>query len=417
MPNPLSIKRINKLCLIAILVFFIFQLSGIFFAKFNFEIFTEEYNKFLKNEFLSDDKLYALAGWLYVHGHSPDEINFEHPPLAKYLIGLSEIAFGNHALSSLIFGVLTLVVVFLLSRALIKRPLLALMPVLALSLDKLFVGFSSSSMLDVYLTFFSSLSMLLFVKGLKNKRLMPLFYATAGLAAACKWIGVFVPLSALVYYAWRRDKWNLKFFPIGLALALASYSLTYLVFFAAGHGLQDFVSLQLRMYRFQCFMRFGRGTPPPLWLLLHFLTGVEGPAEHAIVEVAGTPGNLTVRTLSVEYGLSLIKAFNPLTWPLSFSASILSLYYAKLKGDKVFPIIPLSFFSLLALTSFGQVFIWYILPALPFAFISLTYFVEGVYAGAKNRRVAAFLILAYAIALSIWSLMVQLPSFIHFPIE
>jgi 4-amino-4-deoxy-L-arabinose transferase-like glycosyltransferase len=40
-----------------------------------------------------DEPLYASAGWQYVHGNVSH--NLVHPPLAKYLIGLSELTFGH----------------------------------------------------------------------------------------------------------------------------------------------------------------------------------------------------------------------------------------------------------------------------------------------------------------------------------
>jgi hypothetical protein len=414
----LSFEWLEKLSLAAILASFVFNLRSVFTVRFTPEAMGKEYESFLHGgSFFSDDKLYAWAGWLYIHGHLPNEVNFEHPPLAKYFIGLSEVVFGNHVLLSLVFSILTLIIVFFLSRFFIKNPLFALFPVFMLSLDKLFVSFSSSSMLDVYLLFFSSLSAFIFVKALRDRRFTPLFYVAVGLAIACKWIGIFILLSMLAYCLLRRDKWNLKFLPFGIALSLVTYAFTYIAFFLAGQGLQDFVSLQLKMYRFQHFMRFERGTPPPFWILLHFLTGIEGPAEFATVEIIEEAGKVTVRTLSVKYGLSLIKAFNPLTWPASFSSSIMSLYYARKKGDAVFLIVPIAFFSLLALISFGQVFVWYILPGLPFAFISLAYFIESIYKESKNKKAVALFILAYTIALSIWSIAVQLPSFLPFPIK
>ena len=42
-----------------------------------------------------DEKLYANVGWEYVHGRVTR--NLEHPPLAKYLIGAFELAFGHSA--------------------------------------------------------------------------------------------------------------------------------------------------------------------------------------------------------------------------------------------------------------------------------------------------------------------------------
>src|SRR5476651_258491 len=43
----------------------------------------------------SDETVYAYASQDYLHGNDPTQINFEHPPLGKYLFSLSEVIFHN----------------------------------------------------------------------------------------------------------------------------------------------------------------------------------------------------------------------------------------------------------------------------------------------------------------------------------
>jgi dolichyl-phosphate-mannose--protein O-mannosyl transferase len=402
---------LEKLFLITIIFIFIFNLRHAVTVRFLPEVISKEYKGFLQNKsFFSDDKLYAWAGWLYINGYSLNEINFEHPPLAKYLIGFSELIFKNHVLFSLIFGLSTLIVTFLLSREFINSPLLALIPVLILSFDKLFSFFSSISMLDIYVSFFSLLSLLLFIKAFDDKKFFILAYIVFGLALACKWTAIFIFPAILIYCLLRKNVKGFLSSFLGFALSLSIYCLTYLSFFIK-HSFQEFISLQIQMYNFQRFMRFERGFPPPFWILLNFLTGVEGPVEHAVVEVINNEsGSFIIKTLSVKHGLSLIKAFNPFTWPLSFSSSIMAFYYASKRKNEKFQLIPIAFLSLIGLTSYGQVFIWYLLPALPLGFISLGYFIENAYKDAKNKKLAACLIIVYTIAFSIWFFAVSLPS-------
>lgn len=44
---------------------------------------------------MHDDRLYAYAALEYVRGTDPSELNFEHPPLGKYLLGWSYLATGR----------------------------------------------------------------------------------------------------------------------------------------------------------------------------------------------------------------------------------------------------------------------------------------------------------------------------------
>ncbi|MEJ2577475.1 MAG: glycosyltransferase family 39 protein [Kineosporiaceae bacterium] len=56
-----------------------------------------------------DESLYAAMGWAYVHGDLT--ANLEHPPFAKYLIGLSQVAFGQDAIGARVVPALAGVVI------------------------------------------------------------------------------------------------------------------------------------------------------------------------------------------------------------------------------------------------------------------------------------------------------------------
>jgi predicted membrane-bound dolichyl-phosphate-mannose-protein mannosyltransferase len=80
-------------------------------------------------DFVSDAELYAISGWEYIHGLSPNIINPEHPPLAKYFIGLSEIIFTNPSTMSFIFSILTIIIVYLISREILGDSLMTLLKI------------------------------------------------------------------------------------------------------------------------------------------------------------------------------------------------------------------------------------------------------------------------------------------------
>jgi len=138
--------KLEWIILILIIVFFVYRCNDVFYVQFEPKTILEEYSVSIHTgTIFSDDKLYALASWRYITGTTPDVINFEHPPLAKYLIGLSELAFMNQALLSLIFSVFTLMLVFLISKKILHIFPFTLLPILILSMDKLYIQFSSFS--------------------------------------------------------------------------------------------------------------------------------------------------------------------------------------------------------------------------------------------------------------------------------
>jgi hypothetical protein len=200
-------------------------------------------------------------------------------------------------------------------------------------------------------------------------------------------------------------------YPIGMVVAVLTYSATYAVFFYAGNSILDFIYLQLRILGFHQGMRIGMGAPPPFWILLNFLLGIEGPSEITVIHFDTVTKIFSFSP--VEKGLSLITTFNPLTWPLSFSATILALYYLFRENKKMIAI-PLVFISLLIATSTGKPFIWYLLPGLPFAFISLIYITERIYFNSEKKNYSKLILTGYIIAVIVWSLFVQLPSYIVF---
>jgi predicted membrane-bound dolichyl-phosphate-mannose-protein mannosyltransferase len=394
-----------------IIILFLYRCNSVFYIQFDPKIILEEYDISIhKGTVFSDDKLYALAGWHYITGATPDTINFEHPPLAKYLIGLSELIFMNQALLSLIISIFTLFLVFLISKKILHIFPFTLLPMLILSMDKLYIQFSSFSMLDIYATFFAAFTIFFLILN-KGKWTFLFLYITVGLALSCKWITFFLIIIIPIYYLLNRNWENLKLYPLGLVIAFLTYSSTYVVFFLVGNSIIDFMYLQLRMLGFHQGMRIGMGAPPPFWILLNFLLGIEGPSEITVIHFDTVTKIFTFAT--PEKGISLITTYNPLTWPLSFSAVIIALYYLFKENKKMF-VIPLVFASLLIATSTGKPFVWYLLSGLPFAFISLVYVIERIYMNSEKKVTAKLIITGYILSIIIWSLFVNLPSYIVF---
>jgi len=107
-----------------------------------------------KRLFLSDGEIYLATGILYLKGYDPSELNFEHPPLIKYLFGLSILFLKNPLITQLIFGVGILILVYLLSFRIYKNQLISLLSSLLVLIDPLFLDLSSQPLLDLGQTFF-----------------------------------------------------------------------------------------------------------------------------------------------------------------------------------------------------------------------------------------------------------------------
>ena len=188
---------------------------------------------------------YVPAGIAYVSGSLPDSVNPEHPPLAKYIIGLFAVYMHDARAASLIFGLLTAAIVFLLVKKLTTTIWAPIGSVWLLTFDPVNIGLSIYPMLDIFMIFFAMLSVYLLVSTKK-----PAQYAfvgvTVGLALACKWSAMFFAIPEVIYLVGLRRITQALGLVGGAALG---YVLPY-VPLILGRGIPQFVGLQLWMGRF-----------------------------------------------------------------------------------------------------------------------------------------------------------------------
>ena len=71
------------------------------------------------NYWISDSDLYVYAGYAYWLGEDPTTINFEHPPVAKYLYGAFFHILGNPYWGSVFIYLLVLILINLITKELL----------------------------------------------------------------------------------------------------------------------------------------------------------------------------------------------------------------------------------------------------------------------------------------------------------
>jgi dolichyl-phosphate-mannose--protein O-mannosyl transferase len=161
------------------------------------------------DKFVFDEVHYVPAARQML-GAVPQEpmLNPMHPPLAKQIIALSILTFGDNAWAwrfpATVFGALSLVAIYLCGLALFSahRPAVAA-SLIALFNQMLFVQ-ARIAMLDIFALGFSLLGIAAFMHG--YRRAHPhVYFGLAGLAfglsAACKWSGLFPLAAAIVIIA------------------------------------------------------------------------------------------------------------------------------------------------------------------------------------------------------------------------
>lgn len=255
-----------------------------------FAYLTRIYQLYIPTNYMFDEVYHAVTAKLIAHNDprafewwnpppEPDTaVDWLHPPLAKYTQALSMLAFGENSFgwrfSSVIFGVLAILMVYHLARELFKDDRVALLAAGLASLDGLLLVQSRIAMNDIHLTFFTVLSLYVYLKwrNTLNKKFLFLTGLCLGLTAATKWSGAYVLAAVFgleilrllgVYaknkwklltkkYSWQmllRDigQWLVAFIIIPPIIYLLSYSMMFL----QGKGWHHFVELHRQIWYYQ----------------------------------------------------------------------------------------------------------------------------------------------------------------------
>ncbi len=135
-------------------------------------------------------------------------MNFEHPPLVKYLIGLTMILIGDYPpfwrIPSIIAGCSILLLIFLTMRRILGRVAGSVMGLVAMILTVFDITFRSMSMvalLDIFVALFTYLT---YYFTLKND--LKWSSISLGLGFISKWTGAFAGLPAIIAWFRRRVK-------------------------------------------------------------------------------------------------------------------------------------------------------------------------------------------------------------------
>jgi predicted membrane-bound dolichyl-phosphate-mannose-protein mannosyltransferase len=148
----------------------------------------------------------SLPGIIFIQSGYPypdvsnieNYMNYEHPPLFKYMIGASMMVFGDKPLSwripSLVMGIGSIILVFFIVLQLVKimsNPIVEVLAVIialvAPLFDAIMVNMTSVAMLDIGLAFFSILSLYF---ALNNRYVLSAIMI--GLATSIKLSGIFL---------------------------------------------------------------------------------------------------------------------------------------------------------------------------------------------------------------------------------
>lgn len=224
------------------------------------EYFDEVYHAFTARLMLHGDP----KAWEWWNPH-PQGFAYEwsHPPLAKLGMQAGMRIFGENAFGwrfpAALLGTLSVLLVYLLTKEVFDDEIASLFSAFVFSLDGLFLVSSRIGMNDVYVLFFSLLSVYLFIK---EKHL---FSALAlGLAFSSKWSALWVlPVIFSSFFVFRK-KLKQSYFWF-LVLPPLVYVASYTQMFLTGHSFDIFWGVQKQMWWYHTGLKATHPYTSPWW--------------------------------------------------------------------------------------------------------------------------------------------------------
>lgn len=251
-------KRLHILLLIltvASLLFHTWQHRERYLRPYDYEYFGKLYSEsqYVKGELsqggIGDDGLYAFAGYYYIKGGDISQVSFESPPLAKYLIGLSIVLFGNELIINIFYAIWLLIVVYFLAFSLSQNPLISALATFIVGIDRLITGHFIISLLDLPMTVLFLSGVYLYVLAAQSTRPRWLFFLSS-LSFALSFVTRFFPILPVLLVVLslgllkKGKDYYLPFIVYNIFLLPVIYLLSHFVYFYYHPSLIDFLRYQ-----------------------------------------------------------------------------------------------------------------------------------------------------------------------------
>jgi len=317
-------------------------------------------------KWVGDEIVFSYAGGALIKGTNPVLVIPDAPPLGKYLIGISILLFDNPHIIIGISGIASLVLLYMLSKQVLKDKFIALFPTLLYSSEPLFKNqFVYSPLMDLFQLVFLLSYFYCINKAFLGKKQTTLFFILAsmllGFFIATKFFvsGITILIASVLWTLLNRNKKKLltllATIPISVGILLASYARV----FAFGYSFREFLGIQK-------------------WVFLYHQGQI-------ILPLSVWP-LLLLNRWYVWYGNNPVISdaqWLP-TWPIITIVSFVTIgfyLFKKIERRREVEILMLWITCYLGFLSFGQIFARYFVILLPILYIIATY---GTVAVAKQ---------------------------------
>lgn len=340
---------------------------------------------------LEDDYLFVVSAENYMQRGQIGPSMIHHPNLRNILIYISTRLIGKGPLGvygpSLITGVLSILLVYLLCLEWTGERLVSLIAMFFLAVDPLHISFSRQAIQETTTAFFILLGVYLFFVFLRNNR--DLFLALSGisfgLGTASKWQALFPLFYCLVYLIATRKKESLRHISYLTILPFTVYLLTFLPWFLRGYDLLEWLHYQRQLFFLNTLLVnpieevIKNPGKPLLWFII--------------------PSGYGIFTYSESTPYVMIALGNPLTWLIAIPALAYILICSERKRYlHIAGVFLVSYIPMIMASINRDIYVLSAVSVIPFAFMAVAAMV-GKLAGRIKFFLSAYLSLVFVVSL------------------
>jgi len=205
--------------------------------------------KNIQKKGISDATLYSYVGYEYIRGVNPTLLNPEHPPLGKYLIGLSINLFHNENVILILCGLISLVLIYAIIILITQNQISASIGVGLTSTHSLFIDqLIHGPQLELFQLMFFLCVLWFLVLFEKNNSIKYLVLSgiSYGLLIATKTFSTYFPLFCIWLFivSLLVKNFKVKQYIVLQTVGIAVFTATYFKFFMLGGTLRQFLGVQ-----------------------------------------------------------------------------------------------------------------------------------------------------------------------------
>lgn len=320
---------------------------------------------------IPDEAVNSYAAGAYIKGIQPQLIAPDTPPLGRYLIGLSALAFGNPNIITIFSATLSLLGLYLVANQIFKNKLLAMIPLVGITSEPILKNqLIYTPLLDIIQLVFLVFSFYFFNKAIVRKNSLLYFVLTAaaiGCFIATKFFitGITIVAAMLIVLLVHKQIKRFTLFLFSLVIAPFILFLSYATALFHGYSFRSFIGIQKWIFLYHKSQLI---LPFSIWPLLFLNKWFVWFGNKPVISDA-------------QWAI---------TWPILMTMSVITIvlyFLRKIQHTKEIEVLFAWIITYILFFSFGQISSRYLVIYIPILYITALYgVVESIRMVKKVRK-------------------------------